>query len=74
MKCETEQYIEENQAKSEAQFKDMVFANNPKLYEALFGQESISDEELETGDFEYIEPQNEEEARELLAELQSFMD
>lgn len=54
----------------EARFKDLVFANNPDLYKALFGSE-VTDEDQQDDSFNWIVPQTEQEAMELLREAQS---
>lgn len=74
MRREAEEHTREGELQAEANFKDLVFANNPKLYEALFGFDEVTDEELEAEDFGWIQPQNENEARALLDDLQAIME
>lgn len=52
-------------------FRNLVFANNPRLYRELFPeQQTLSDDEIESESFEWIVPESEEEALALLAEME----
>lgn len=61
------------EAKSEAQineqeFKNQVFANNPKLYGQMFVEEETVDEE----DIKYVVPEDDKEFKKMLRELGSY--
>lgn len=64
---------------SEDNLRNAVFAadlhHGLKYYNALFGQDEdiVSDEELESGDIEWIQPESEEEARALMEEMDRVM-
>jgi hypothetical protein len=57
---------DENQA--EVDFKNLVFANNPQLYKALF----IDKPEVDPDQVEWIRPRSPEEVKEALEELKQF--
>lgn len=54
----------------EARFKDMIFANNPEMYQALFPVE-VTNEDQENDDFNWVVPQTEQEAKQLLSDVLS---
>jgi hypothetical protein len=56
------------------EFRSMVFANNPKLYEAMFAQEAeVSDDVIQAPEFEWVVPSDEGEALALMRELDQAM-
>jgi hypothetical protein len=56
------------------EFRSLVFANNPKLYEALFPQDAeVTDDVIQAPEFEWVVPADEEEALALMRELDQAM-
>lgn len=54
----------------EEDFKSLVFANDPKMYNRLFSEEAEMARVEE--DAEWIVPQNEKELQDLVAEIEDF--
>ena len=53
---------------SEQEFKNQVFANNPKLYGEMFTEEETLDED----DINYVVPDDDKEFRKMLRDLSSY--
>lgn len=76
MKTEADEAIARDSTLREANFRDMVFANNPQLYKALFRDElegALDDETIESDDFEWIVPKSEAEFHELMREMEGSL-
>jgi hypothetical protein len=53
---------------SEQEFKNQVFANNPKLYGEMFVEEETLDED----DIHYVVPGDDKEFKKMLRDLSSY--
>lgn len=79
MNRESGDEIEKIKAESELELRNLVFATDIhkglQIFDKLFGEGStvMSDEEIESEEMEWVRPSSEEEAQQLLRELQQFM-